>query len=283
MDSSAFGPAQPSVRASAGESFFLDTIASREWNWERILALPLMAKTTYLPTTDAGTLAMLVAFDTNQNALATKYALTAAEMNRVRQARYVWQWFQDALVVAREWAQSLTSKRDSMVTGPAASAGSIPGGPALPASPTYVPLPSGTSTAVLLEPGFFEFLSGIVARIKTAQNYDPADGVLLGIEGAVIPPPDPAIVPLVTGDVFHSGHPGLTCRKGVFDGYTVWLTRPGQARKQVGFSTKRHFEVDEPLPTAGTAEVWSFEVQYRYKGESFGQISQPLELAVRGV
>jgi hypothetical protein len=91
-----------------------------------------------------------------------------------------------------------------------------------------------------------------------------------------IPPPDPGIVPLVTGDLFHSGQPGLTCKKGLFDGYTVWLTRPTQARRQVGFSTQRHFEVEEPLPAAGTAEIWSFEVQYRYKGQPFGQISQPL-------
>ena len=135
----------------------------------------------------------------------------------------------------------------------------------------------------LLESGFFGFFGGLVARIKSVQNYDPADGTLMGIEGAVIPPPDPAIVPTVTGDLFHSGHPQLTCKKGVFDGYTVWLTRPAQAKKLIGSSFGRNFEVTEPLPAAGVAEIWTFEVQYIYKGAPFGQISQPLLLTVRGV
>ncbi len=67
----------------------------------------------------------------------------------------------------------------------------------------------------------------MVAGIKAAANYDPADGILLGIEGAEIVPPDAqTTIPVLTGDLFTSGHPELTCQKGVFQGYTVWLTRP---------------------------------------------------------
>ena len=171
-----------------------------------------------------------------------------------------------------------------MLTGAQTGTVPIPGGPALPANPTYVPLPTGPSpVAALLDPGFFVFFLALVARIKSSLNYDPADGVLLGIEGAEIAPPAMTIVPVVLSDLFHSGHPGLTCKKGVFDGYSVWLTRPGQAKKLIGFSTSRHYEVGEPLPAAGTAEIWIFEVQYRYKGAAFGQVSQPLDLTVRGV
>ena len=121
-----------------------------------------------------------------------------------------------------------------------------------------------------------------MAKIKENQIYDPADGDLMGIEGAQIPPPSQSIVPVVTGDLFHSGQPELTCKKGVFQGYSVWLTRPGQAKKALPFSTARRYTVEEPLPAAGTAEVWTFEVQYRYQNAPFGQISQPLELTVRG-
>ena len=177
----------------------------------------------------------------------------------------------------------MTGKRGLMFTGAPTGFAALPTGPVLPAIPNYTPLPSGTATPVQFDPGFFVFFLALVARIKSAYNYDPADGTLLGIEGAEIAPPDPATVPVVTGDLFQSGHPGLTCKKGVFDGYTVWLTRPGQARKMIGTSLKRHYDVPEPLPAAGTAEIWTFEVQYLYQGAPFGQISQPLELTVRGV
>ena len=38
----------------------------------------------------------------------------------------------------------------------------------------------------------------------------------------------------------------------------------------------------EPLPAAGTAEIWSFVVQYVYQNVPFGQISQPVSITVRG-
>ena len=242
-----------------------------------------------MPTTDTGTAAMLVKFDTSANAnvsaLATKYGLTTAELNRIRQARYAWQWFIDTLAVGREWAQSITSKRDEMLTSPLATAVIVPGGPALPANPVYTPVTAAVGSPpvpALLEPGFFTFFASVVARIKDSTIYEVADGILLGIEGAEIPAPDPAIVPVVTGNLFHSGHPELTCRKGVFQGYTPYLTRPGQPRKALPFSTSRRYTVNEPLPAPGTAEVWTFEVQYHYQNAPFGQISQPLELTVRG-
>lgn len=241
------------------------------------------AHTPYMPKTDAGVAAMLVAFDTNANgALATKYGLTSAELNRVRQARYVWQGFIDALAVGRDWAQGMTAKRDLMISGAATGAVAFPAGPTMPAVPMYTPLPTGSPTAALMEPGFFEFFAGLVARIKKAQNYDVADGETLGIEGAVIAPPSPSIVPVVEADLFHSGQPELTVRKGVFQGYSVWLTRPGQARKPLPFSTARRYTVNEPLPAPGTAEIWTFEVQYHYQNAPFGQVSQPVQVTVRG-
>ena len=62
----------------------------------------------------------------------------------------------------------------------------------------------------------------------------------------------------------------------------MWLTRPGAAKRLLGFSLSRRYKVTEPLPAAGTAEVWTFEVQYHYQNAPFGQISQPLQLTVRG-
>ncbi len=92
----------------------------------------------------------------------------------------------------------------------------------------------------------------------------------------------PTTIPALSGDIFTSGHPELTCVKGQFQGYDAYLTRPGQTRKLIGFSTARRYNVTEPLPAASVAEIWTFEVQYRYQNQPFGQVSQPLNLTVRG-
>ncbi|MEO7933029.1 MAG: hypothetical protein ABIT76_07715 [Chthoniobacterales bacterium] len=244
-----------------------------------------MPKQSYMPTNAEGIGAMLLAFDTNINAngglLALKYGLSAADILRITQALLVWSWFQKALSSARDWAQSLTTTRDTMTTSNPGVAVALPGGPILPAVPLLPPIPPGTEA--MLEPGFFTFFSSMVSRIKTATNYDPADGILLGIEGAEIPAPQPATtIPVLTGDLFTSGHPELTCVKGPFQGYDVYLTRPGQPKRLIGVSLSRRYNVTEPLPAPGTAEVWTFEVQYRYQGQPFGQMSQPLALTVRG-
>jgi hypothetical protein len=98
-----------------------------------------------------------------------------------------------------------------------------------------------------------------------------------------MPAPDPSIVPVVTADIRTSGQPEATCKKGVFQGFDVYVTRPGQPRKKDGFSTSRHYTLTEALPAAGIAEVWIVETQYHYQNEPFGQMSQPFSLTVRGV
>ena len=142
-------------------------------------------------------------------------------------------------------------------------------------------LPGPPVAPVQIEHDFFTAFSALVSRIKKDAHYDVADGKLLGIEGVPQPPPNPAIVPVRRGD-FHQRTPRGVVLKGVFQGFDVYLTRPGAARKLVGTSLARRYMVNEPLPAAGTAEVWAFEVQYRYKNAPFGQMSQPVSVTVRG-
>ena len=98
------------------------------------------------------------------------------------------------------------------------------------------------------------------------------------------PQPDSAIVPVASASISKNGRPELTCLLAgyEFDGYTVWLTRPRQDRMLIAFPDTREYVVEEPLPGSGFAEVWIFEVQYRYQNKPFGQMSQPLKLTVMG-
>jgi len=154
----------------------------------------------------------------------------------------------------------------------------------LPAVPTIVPEGGGAAVPVELEPGFFDFLGRLVGQIKDSAVYDAAtDGALLKIEGAVIPPPDQSIVPVVQSKLAASGRPVTVVKKAPFQGYTVKVARGSAPPVEAGFSSARDYELPLPLPPAGTAEVWTVQVQYRYKNAPFGQWSQPLEITVRGV
>ena len=137
-------------------------------------------------------------------------------------------------------------------------------------------------TPVQIEHAFFTAFSALVSRIKRNPHYDTADGTLLGIEGSAKPKPSPGVVPEPTVALVTAGHPEVSCTKGQFQGFRVWLTRPGAAQKDLGISLGRHFEVPEALPAAGTAEIWSFVVQYVYQNAPFGQLSQPVSITVRG-
>ncbi len=243
-----------------------------------------MARKYYMPQTAEGIDQVLMSFDTNINAhagaLAAKYGVDAGDLVRITQARLVWGWFMEALTAARSWARSLTQTRDMMQTAPQNGSQPLPGGPMLPPVPQ---LPGTDPGPAELEPGFFSFFIALVAQIKNDEAYDISDGQLLGVEGTEVPPPNSATtVPELEGDLFTSGQPELTCKKGPFQGYEVFLTRPGQARRSIGFSTSRRFLVTEPLPAPGTAEVWTFEAQYRYQNAPFGRVSQPLVMTVRG-
>ena len=234
--------------------------------------------------TNEGIGALLLAFDANVNAnggqLALKYDLSASDLDRVHQATLVWSWFQDALKAARDWSQSLTQTRDLMKTSVRGDALPLPGVPVLPPVPTLVGPPVAPAQ---LESGFFVFFNGLAAGIKAAENYDIADGILLSIEGAeILPPIASETVPVVTGAIVTSGHPELNCPKAQFQGYQVSLTLPNQPKKIIGTSLTRRYSVAEPLPAPGTAEVWTFEVQYLFQNKLFGHASQPLVMTVRG-
>ncbi len=221
---------------------------------------------------------MLTAFAANiPGALATKYNVTDEEIGRVTQAQIVWVWFDGVLAIARAWAVSLTASRDALSTGAQGTFDPMPGLPTLPKAPT---LPSGVP--VQIEHSFFTFFAALVSRIKRDPHYDVADGTLLGIEGTAQPRPLPSVVPVASVALVTAGHPEVTCPKGQFQGFKVFLTRPGQPSKDLGLSLSRHFEVTEPLPAAGTAEIWSSGVQYVYQNAPFGQMSQPVSITVRG-
>ena len=242
-----------------------------------------MRSTSFMPNNNEGIGNMLTAFATNiPGALATKYSVTPEQILSVVQAHLVWNWFEEVLVIARGWSASLTQDRDALSTGAPGTFDALPTLPTLPPRPLLPSPPSPPDTEAQIEHDFFATFSALVSAIKHNTHYDKADGVLLGIEGTPIPPPSPSVVPTPSAALVSSGQPEITCPKGPFQGFSVFLTRPGQARKLLGLSLTRHYLVTEPLPAPGTAEIWVFEVQYHYHNSPFGQVSQPVSITVRG-
>ena len=87
----------------------------------------------------------------------------------------------------------------------------------------------------------------------------------------------PLKVTIVSG-----GLPELDVPKGAFDGYDYWVATNGGAEVAGTFSTTRKHVHQMTLPAAGASVLLTFRVQYRYKGESFGQKSAPISVTVHG-
>ena len=138
-----------------------------------------------------------------------------------------WTWFDAALGVARSWSTSLTAQRDALSTGTQGTFDPMPGLPTLPP----VPLVPPNLQPIQIEHSFFTTFAALVSRIKHDPHYDVAEGKLLGIEGTPVPPPSPSVVPAPTLALVTAGHPEVSCTKGPFQGFNVWLTRPGAMQK----------------------------------------------------
>ena len=239
-----------------------------------------MAQQSYMPKTDDGIALMLASFDDNISSFLAKYNLLSADALRVKQARMAWRWMLDCLEFGRQWAESVTSKKKQMRDGPGGTAQAMPTGPILPAVPK-IDLGTGLQD-IKWEPDFFVYFASLVARIKGAVNYDKADGDLLGIEGAQIPPPDPATVPLLKVTIGTGGVPQLEVSKGVFDGFDFCF-KIGDGPVQNGpFVSTRRYLHPITLPGPGQAALYSYQAQYRYKGQPFGQKSMWVPHSVHG-
>lgn len=240
-----------------------------------------MAHKNYLPEDERGIHDVLVSLDSNlPGPLATKFDIDAATLLRLRHGRYAWGWFIDALPIIRAWPVVVAQTRDRMQGDPGPLE-DLPSFPVLPPAPTF----NTPAVTTKLEPGFFDFLSRLVQMIKTHDNYDPADGVLLGIVGSVIQPPDPQIIPVVKWKFTALGRPIISVKKLPFQGYTVWAGKGNGQLFEIGFSSSRDFELDHStllLPAAAVIETWKVQVQYRYKNKPFGQRSAIVEIPVRG-
>ena len=239
-----------------------------------------MPQQAYMPKTDPGIALMLAAFDDHINAFLGKYGLTSSDALRVRQARLGWRWFLDCLEFGRQWTESVTQKKDQMQRGPGGAAQAIPVGPVLPVVPK---MDFGTGLQdIKWEPDFFLYFGSLVARIKGHADYLKADGDLLGIEGAEIPPPNLGIIaPLKVGPG-PSGLPQLEVPKGVFEGFDFWFKIGEGAAQYGGFASTRRYVHAITLPGPGVAVLYSYQAQYRYKGQPFGQKSMWVPHSVHG-
>jgi hypothetical protein len=239
-----------------------------------------MAQRPYMPPEDEGIAVMLTAFDENIPPLQIKYGLTSGDVLRIHQARLAWRWFLDCLDVARQWSESATSKKNEMRHGPFAGAQAMPAGPICPPVP-LIDLGLGP-VPIKWEPDFFDYFGKIVARIKNTVGYEKADGDLLGIEGAEIPPPEPSVSPNLKVTIGTGGVPELDAVRGVFDGYDFQFKIGDGAVQQGPFVNKRHFLHVITLPPPGQAVVVSYCAQFRYKGVPFGQHSAWVVISVHG-
>lgn len=203
------------------------------------------------------------------------------EMFRVTEGHRSWHWLLECLGIIRGGSESFTASKNQMRNGPAGAMQVLPTLPALP--PVPVILEAGVNRPVIWDPNFFVFFGSLTGRIKGSLDYRDADGQLLKIVGALIPPPAPqTTAPDLKVYGGTGGIPTLEARKGLFNGFDFWYAIGGGPEQYGGFSATRTHEHNLPKPLAGTAQVITYTAQYRYKGKPFGQRSQPVTFTYRG-
>ena len=211
-------------------------------------------------------------------ALITKYAIAAGDVTYLTQAELVLDYLIELGEVADNWRQAVTERKEAFFSGPATVLVEMPVGPSVPALPA-----EGASTISEIAGGLDEQVARIVGEIKGKANYDVADGELLGMEGAIIPPPDPATtkpslkVKLVTG-----GCPELGVKLSPFKAWELWADYGTGTfvLEQVAMHSK--VLCSHALPASGTSEVWRFKAIYRDGEAQYGQFSDVLVVSVAG-
>ena len=210
--------------------------------------------------------------------LITKYSLASADITYLQNAELVLNYLIELKTVADTWAQSITDKKDGMLSLPQGTTLVLPSDPVLPAPPVG----DGGAT-INIACGLDAIVARIAAQIKRSPTYDTADGEMLGIEGSEVPPPDPATTkPTLTAKIVTDGAPELRVKLSPFSSWELWADFGTGTFAMVQVALHSKVLCNHALPAAGQSAVWKFKAIYREGNSHFGQFSDVVQVTVSG-
>jgi len=242
---------------------------------------PLMAKQFWFPRkeSDRRTLLNNLA-DKLPGDYATKYGITAAELDTLETFRKWFNWTLDALEYIRQKALGYTGFRDALGYGKGTATGAL----TQPTGFALAPQPTGGNPPAALVPqaNGWKFVASLVNRIKGHAAYAVADGQDLAIEGAQESVADPETTkPVIEVVRVAGGKVEVRWKKGGFTGVRIEVDRGNSQWAFLAVDTMPDY-LDTVTAAAGTTALWKYRAIYLDGDEPFGQWSDPVSIAVTG-
>jgi hypothetical protein len=227
----------------------------------------VMAQKPFFPDDLPGQIDWLDTFSSNLTAYTAKYGITAVAT--IADNEWMQYWY-GLHTQAQAAGQTFTAFKNEAAFGvPPGSLASVP--PVFPVAP---PPPATVA------PGVFPRALSIAKAIKVHKDYTVADGEALGLEGALIPPPDlstlrPVLKPIVAAD-----HVDIGWKKNGTEGVEIWVQRGAAAYVFLAVDTTTPKYVDtQPFPA--TEEKWTYKAIHIFDGGRVGLWSEEVSVQVK--
>lgn len=222
-------------------------------------------KKYFLPRDKYGRYLVIKSFSEKLPTYATKYGITKAQMDDMKDSYLYIKYLMDGEVSADQLSQAITKCYHYFVDG---ADGKVSGLPAYVA-PSPIPV-------VIPDPGIYNRMIGIVNQIKNHTSYNSADGEDMGIEGAEsMAKKADELQPLLTGKI-NGDHVEVYATKGQTQGFEVWVDRGTGTFAFLGFATSGTFVDAAALPDV--SQLWRYQARYHQHNAVVGQWSDILSI-----
>lgn len=210
------------------------------------------------------------ALQDSANGTAAKYKVDAPTITQLDEGRQWVNWTLDNLPESRNSATGFTEFKNNLLTGSVTDPINEP-----------VPPPFTKKPGVTLTAGVITLATSVAGQIKGAVNYDPADGAVLGIEGAIqLVPEAGTTVPEISARPASGGNVEIVWSKGDFGGIKIEVDR-GDGWKFLAVDTQPNY-IDTFKPASGQSAVYKYRAIYLLDDAEFGQWSNIAEVAAKG-
>ena len=199
----------------------------------------------------------------------TLLGFTQAEVDSVKDDSALWDYCLDADNKVEKYAQDYKKTKALLRKGGKDQViNAMPKAPDLQVAPAMVP--------VNIQLRFRQ----AAAKAKASPNYTKAIGSDLGIE-APQQTFDPTLGKPNLSIYLNAGHPEIDYIKGKFSGLAIYKDT-GEGYTLLGTAIKSSYTDNNPLPDAGTSQVWKYKAIYLWKNNEVGFWSDESKVVVSG-
>jgi hypothetical protein len=224
-----------------------------------------MAKTSYLPTTEADKLLWLNNFAAKFSTHAVSLGFVAADATAITNDAAMFAYLTNLVETFTTAKEQRVQYKNLIKDGPIGMvAGALPAIPVVPAAPAAV------------APGIFPRIAQVVQRIKSHPGYTEAIGKDLGIIGAE-KKMDFGVMKPVIKLVLKGGQVEVQWAKGDADSIRIEVDRGSGSWQFLSIDSVPHYTDTTPVTAANT---WKYRAIYIVSDEPVGQWSDVVGIVV---